>query len=185
MTNEQPQSHWTWFYENVWLLGVPRDWRVLSAYSLLLLIVTAFLVLMVAQGDRHGLPDRQQLRELRGVANFQHANKYSVIFKLEPWKPRFDYPSKARYLTDVVAALQAGGDATVLVDGTRFVDEEDQRTTVYALTVNGKTIRSFEDVERSWQADNRVSYWLLAFFAPGTLALAATALHEYRRSRLG
>lgn len=164
-------------------MGAPTDWRIIAGCALLSLLVTAFVGAGVARGDRYGLPERQALRELRGVANFQYANKYSVIFKLEPWKARFDYPAKARNLNAVVAALKEGGNAVILVDRRRFVNDESQRTTVYSLTSNGKIIRSFEDVERAWKADNRILFWLIAFFAPATLALAATAAYEYRRSR--
>ena len=184
MTDAQPtQSRWAWFYENVWLIGVPRDWRILTGYALLSLLVTLFVVIMAVRGDRQGLPDREHLREIRGVASLVRANKYSVIFRLVPWKPQFDYPSKAKNLTDVVAALRQGGDATILVDGSTFADDDAQRTTVYALTVKGEVVRSFDDVERAWRADNRIFYWLIAFFAPSTLAIAATALYEYRRKR--
>ena len=157
------------------------DWRALAACAALGLLLTALFAYLAAQGEAHGLPDRGQLKELHGTLSQVAKNKYDVEFRLEPWKATFQYLTKERALTAVAAALREGETATVLVDGT-FADGEEERATIFALTVNGKVIRSFAQVEQAWRADNRVFPWLTAVFGVASLALATTALHEYRRT---
>ena len=78
--------------------------------------------------------------------------------------------------------LREGGPATVLVDGRTFIGGSAGNTTIYALTINGNALRTFDDVTRAFRADNQVFYWLIALFAPLALALGATAMREQRRT---
>ncbi len=156
------------------------DWRVLAACAALGLLLTALFVYLAAQGEAHGLPDRAQLKELQGTLSHVAKNKYDVEFRLEPWKATFQYPTKARALPSIAAALREGDPATVLVDGSTFVDGEEERATIFALTVDGKIVRKFADVEHAWRADNRVFYWLIAVFGPATVALSAAAFYQRR-----
>ena len=168
---------------NVWLAGAPQDWRILAAASAGSFLLAALFAYLLTQGETDGLPERSQLRELQGSIQVVRRYKYFVEFQLAPWKPVFEYPSKARALSAVAAALREGGNATVLIDGSKFVDGEGHRTTIFALTMDGKTIRSFDDVDRAWRADNRIAYWLVGAFVPIAFLLAATAIYEYRRKR--
>lgn len=158
------------------------DWRALAACAALGLLLTALFAYLAAQGEAHGLPDRARLKELHGTLSHVAKNKYDVEFRLEPWKATFQYPTKARALSAVAAALREGDAATVFVDGSTFADGEAKRATIFALSVNGKVIRSFAQVEQAWRADNRVFPWLTAVFGVASLALAATAVYE-RRNR--
>ncbi len=178
-------SRWIWFYERIWLTGAPDDWRILAAVSALNFLLAGLFVYLLAQGEANGLPQRANLRELQGAVKTVTKNKYDVEFQLAPWKPVFEYPSKARALVHVAAALREGGDAKVLVDATKFVDDESASATIFALTLNGKVVRCFDDVDKAWRADNRNAMWLVGAFVPIALALAATALYEYRRRRAG
>ena len=176
-------SRWSGLYENVWLKLVPRDWRVLGAVATAAALLTALFIYLAAQGANYALPDRAHLRELQGTVRLIRVNRYDIEFRLDPAKNVFEYPAKARKFREVAAALRQGGLATVLVDGRTFTDGAQSNTTIYALKIDGTEVRSFDDVARAWRADNQVFYWLIAFFAPTTLALAATALHEFRRIR--
>lgn len=155
---------------------------VLPGLAALAALGAGLFVYLLAQGEAGGLPERTQLRELQGVVRAVKKNKYDVEFELAPAKAVFEYPSKARALTAVAAALHEGAQATVLVDGSKFVDDRTTTATIFALTIDGKVIRSFDDVDRAWRADNRNAMWLVGAIA---LALAATALYERRRSRAG
>lgn len=180
------QTRWSRFYENVWLAGLPRDWRTLAATAAVGFVLTALFVCLALQGDTYGLPDRANLKKLQGTLSHVAKNKYDVVFRLEPWKATFEYPAKARALARVAAALREGAAASVLVNGATFVNDGAQRMTIFALTVDGEIVRSFDEVERAWRADNRVFHWLTAVFGSATLALAATAFTEYRRGvRIG
>jgi|CXWL01.1.fsa_nt_gi hypothetical protein len=183
MDESSKQSRWTWFYENIWLSGAPEDWRILAAVSALSFLLAGFFIYLLAQGEANGLPQQAHLRELQGAVKTVTRNKYDVEFQLAPWKTVFEYPSKARALADVATALREGGEATVLVDGSKFADGEEKRATIFGLALNGKVIRSFDDVDKAWRADNRNAIWLVGAFVPIALALAATALYEYRRRR--
>ncbi len=172
-------SRWAWIYEH----SAPDDWRLLAAVSALNFLLAGLFVYLLVQGEASGLPERTQLRELQGTVKAVVKNKYDVEFQLTPLKPVFEYPSKARALVDVAGALREGGEATVLVDASKFADNEGASATIFALTLNGKVIRSFDDVDQAWRADNRNAIWLVGAFVPIALALAATALYEYRRRR--
>jgi hypothetical protein len=161
---------------------VTGDWRALAACTALGLLLTALFACLAAQGEAHGLPDRARLKELQGTLSHVAKNKYDVTFRLEPWKPTLQYLTKERALATVAAELHEGDAATVFVDGSTFVDGEAKRATIFALTVNGKVVRSFAQVEQAWRADNAVFSWLAAVFGMATLALAATAFYE-RRNR--
>jgi hypothetical protein len=160
---------------------VTGDWRALAACAALGLLLTALFAYLAAQGEAHGLPDRARLKELQGRLSHVAKNKYDITFRLEPWKASFQYVTKARALASVAAALRDGDTAAVLVDGS-FIDGDAKRATIFGLTVNGKVVRSFAEVEQAWRADNRVFEWLIAVFGVATLALAATAVYE-RRNR--
>lgn len=166
-------------YEDVWLKLVPRDWRILSAAAAAAAFLTGLFATLAAQGENYALPDRTHLRELSGTVRLIRVNRYDIEFNLDPWKQVFEYPAKARRFRDVAAALREGGAATILVDA-RTLDRATGNTTIYALTINGKPLRTFDDVARAFRADNQVFYWLIALFAPMALALAATARIEYR-----
>jgi hypothetical protein len=161
---------------------VTGDWRALAACAALGLMLTALFAYLAVQGEAHGLPDRARLKELQGTLSHVAKNKYDVEFRLEPWKTTFQYPTKARALATVAAELHEGHAATVFVDGSTFADGEEERATIFALTVNGKVIRSFAQVEQAWRAENSVFSWLTGVFGVATLALAATAVYE-RRNR--
>ena len=176
-------SRWSGLYENVWLKFVPRDWRVLGVAATGAALLTAAFIYLAAQGENYALPDRTHMRELQGTVRLIRVNRYDIEFRLDPWKNIFEYPAKARKFREVAAALRQGGRATVLVDVRTHKDGAPSNATIYALTIDGNEVRSFDDVARAWRADNQVFYWLIAFFAPATLALAATAAYEYRGSR--
>lgn len=169
----------TRFYEDVWLKLVPRDWRILAAAATAAAMMTMLFTFLAAQGADYALPARAQLRELQGTVRLIRVNRYDVEFRLDPWKRVFEYPAKARRFRHVANALRKGGSATILVDGT-FADDGGGNATIYALTIDGKVVRGFDDVARAWRSDNQVFYWLIALFAPIALALAATAIHERR-----
>lgn len=179
------RSRWTRFYEDVWLKIVPRDWRLLGAAAAAAAALTAVFAYLAAQGENYALPERAHLRELQGTVRLIRVNRYDIEFRLDPWKNVFEYPAKARKFRHVAAALRKGGAATILVDARTFADGTPSNTTVYALNIDGDEVRSFDDVARAFRADNQVFYWLIALFAPIALALGASSLHEYRRSRLG
>jgi hypothetical protein len=183
MAERAAPSRWTRLYEGAWLKIVPRDWRLLGVAAAAAAALTVLFIYLAAQGANYALPDRAQLRELQGTVHLIRVNRYDIEFRLDPWKNVFEYPAKARKFRDVAAALREGGPATVLVDGRAFTDGAQPNTTIYALAINGNEVRGFDDVAHAWRADNQVFYWLIAFFAPAALALAATALHEYRRTR--
>ena len=176
-------ARWTRLYESVWLKIVPQDWRVLAAAATVSALLAATFAFFAAQGANYALPERADLRELSGTVNLIRVNRYDIEFHLAPYANVFEYPAKARKFREVAAALRKGGPATILVDGRTFANSSPLNTTIYALSVDGAEVRSYDDVVRAWRADNKVFYWLIAFFAPVALALAATALHEYRRSR--
>ncbi len=158
------------------------DWRAPAACAALGLLLTALFVVLAAQGEAHGLPDRTRLKELQGTLSHVAKNKYDVEFRLDPWKATFQYLTKERALSTVAAALREGESVTVLVDGSTFADSEGERVTIFALTVNGKVVRTFAQVDEAWRADNRVFPWLMAVFGVATLALAATAVYERRNA---
>ena len=158
------------------------DWRAPAACAALGILLTALFAYLAAQGEAHGLPDRARLKELQGTLSHVAKNKYDATFRLEPWKTTFQYLTKERALTTVAAALREGDTATVLVDGSTFADSEGERVTIFALTVNGKVVRTFAQVDEAWRADNRVFPWLIAVFGVATLALAATAVYERRNA---
>ena len=168
-------------YEDVWLKLVPREWRILAAAATAAALLTVLFVYLAAQGANYALPERAALRELSGTATLVRVNRYDIEFRLAPFTNVFEYPAKARRFRDVAAVLRKGGPATVLVEAATFAEGASSNTTIYALAINGSQIRSYDDVARAFRADNQVFYWLIAFFAPAALALAATALHEYRR----
>lgn len=176
-------SRWTRLYEGVWLKIVPQDWRVLAVAATVAALLAAAFAFFAAQGANYALPERADLREIAGTIRLIRVNRYDIEFRLEPLANVFEYPAKARKFRDVATALRKGGPAKVLVDARTFAEGSPLNTTVYALNIGGVEIRSFDDVARAWRADNQVFYWLIAFFAPATLALALTARHEFRRRR--
>jgi hypothetical protein len=185
MAESAAPSRWTRLYEGAWLRIVPRDWRLLGAAAAAAAALTAVFVYLAAQGENYALPDRAHLRELQGTVRLIRVNRYDIEFRLDPWKNVFEYPAKARRFRHVAAALRKGGAAAILVDARTFADGAPSNTTIYALTMGDNEVRSFDDVARAFRADNQVFYWLIALFAPIALALGASSLYEYRRSRLG
>lgn len=112
-----------------------------------------------------------------------------IVFALgEP--PRwFSYSQKAGALEVVAQAVTSGQTVEVWV---RSVDLQNPSRTasVFALVVDGRKVRTYQQVARAWNWDNRLIRHLLGPIVLGVSALLAsvfllTALYEERRERRG
>ncbi|MDO6428377.1 hypothetical protein Q4489_15280 [Thalassotalea sp. 1_MG-2023] len=131
----------------------------------------------------NGLPEKDELTEIRGTIEWVKKHKYGVKFKLADKENTFNYPSKANSSTAVNSALSNAGHETIAilavlddfntnyVTGKKFID-------VYQVVVDDKTIRSYEQVRKAWEGDNKVGLFLGPF-------MIFAAFYIFRKAKKG
>lgn len=135
-------------------------------------------------------PKRESLLSASGAVTAVQSGKSGVAFTLEGQVPRFHYLSKGKAIGVVEQGLAPGpgrivgvlyedkGSAPVLSDGIHY--------NVFEITLNGKPVRSYEQVRAAWHADNQIGAWLAGVFllaAGYFIRLAFIAAHAPRLLR--
>ena len=131
-----------------------------------LLFVLAAMFYLLSQGEP---PPKERLATAGGTLRYvegvyRRANLASVRFGLETDGRNFQYHSKLGRQDLVYEALSRAerSEVTLWFDASRSNSPMfDGRSfhTVYALNVDGVTVRSYESVLDSWRADNKVGNW--------------------------
>ncbi|GAA4649759.1 hypothetical protein GCM10023116_20400 [Kistimonas scapharcae] len=121
------------------------------------------------------IPETQHLNSAEGTLHFvkkvdhQRYGSDVVKFGLTGIDEEFHYSSKSGALDKVYAALENADKHSVTV----LFNPEDPRSaafddrvffTVYALSVNQHSVRSFLDVREAWESDNRLGDWVGSSF---------------------
>ena len=183
MSAKTPERNWWgWFYDELWWRK-GTHWGVAAFWAIASIALTVFLIAFLPWRLADGLPAPEDLREIRGVVKTIEHNEYGATFKLQLWTPSFWYQDKGGGLAEVLEALRVGHDVTATVDRATFDPASAKRFPVFSLAVDGKMVRTFEQVSESWKADNRLAPWIVGAFVIASAALLATAVHEYRRQR--
>jgi hypothetical protein len=131
----------------------------------------------------NGLPAKDELTEVKGTVEWVKKHKYGVKFKLANKETTFNYSSKANSSTEVNSALlNAGHEAitilTVLDDfNTNYVTGK-KFINVYQVVVGDTTIRSYEQVKKAWEGDNKIGFFLGPF-------MIFAAFYIFRKAKKG
>ncbi len=128
-------------------------------------------------------PRRADLVAIAGVVQSTEYDGGEVSVVLEEQPRSFRYGAKAGELDAVVRAVVSGAKVEFLASEQTGLSDE---VPVYAVIVDGRSIRSLEQVQQSWRRDNDAIRNLLGpiFLAFGSLLAAAffaTAAYEQRR----
>ncbi len=137
-------------------------------FSGVLSIAFGYLISFLATED---IPETKNLVSAEGTLRFvkkvdhQRYGSDVVKFGLTGVDEEFHYNSKSGAIDKVYTALENAGTHTVAV----LFNREDPRSavfddrvffTVYALSVNQHSVRSFLDVREAWESDNRLGSWV-------------------------
>jgi hypothetical protein len=129
-------------------------------------------------------PRRADLVPVAGVVQTAVLNSDEIVIALEGHPLAFRYGEKSGAL-DVVSGAVAPGVTVELLASAAQLSAADGDVSIYGVTVDGRTVRTFEDVERTWRRDNDTIRHVLGpiFLAIGAFVAAlffATAIHEQR-----
>ncbi len=123
-----------------------------------------------------GLPSKTSLISYSGTLsswNYKHVtrNRKDIAFALEDKPNEFVYVSKGRGYNEITQSLRIG--AKIVFLGKPYSGNLFNRTPkgigVYEISVDGSTIRSYEEVEEAWKEDDKLTPYLLVLFAVGFL----------------
>ena len=131
------------------------------------------------------IPETKNLDSAEGTLRFvkkvdrQRYGSDVITFGLTGVNEEFHYDSKSGALDKAYTALENADKHTVTV----LFNREDPRSavfddrvffTVYALSVNKHSVRSFIEVREAWESDNRLGSWVgTTFIIFGILLLIA------------
>ena len=153
--------------------------------GLMSLALAALFAWMAAQGDRYGLPPAERLRIVDGVVRSSDWDNNDAAIYLEGNPQKFWYLSKAGEASLVAREAKAGRTISLTVDVEELQDQSRKYVNIFAVAVEGRVIRSFEQVTEDWRANNRVGYWLIATFGPLGILSMVTAWRLYRNKNYG
>lgn len=152
-------------------------------FSGLFSIASSYLISFLATED---IPETQHLNSVEGTLRFvkkvdhQRYGSDVVKFGVTGVDEEFHYSSKSGAIDKVYTALENAGKHTVTV----LFNREDPRSavfddriffTVYALSVNQHSVRSFLDVREAWESDNRLGAWVSSSFIVFGISLLVVA----------
>lgn len=129
----------------------------------------AALMLWMASDSDRGLPPEDQLVSATGRLARAASAKYSVRFYLDGHEQGFSYSGKMGRRGFVRRSLKPIGAQVSLKyhpdhqSGPIYSDERYFR--VFHLSVNGKVIRSYDQIRQSWISDNEIGLWAGSAFA--------------------
>lgn len=158
------------------LLVSRRSWAVITV------VLGSFILYACTRGT--GIPERSKLATASGTVRWVDRGEYVISFRLTGHDRGFEYASKGRAVGRVRRALQGSGpaEATVLFNPHRSsgpVSSDERFHPVYELSVGGVAVRTYDEVQAAWRADNRIGFWL------GVAFLVCSALMAFTRSGAG
>lgn len=166
-----------------------REWAPPGAHwlryfltGLLSLGLAALFAWMAAQGDQFGLPPAERLRIVEGVVRSSDLKSNDTAIYLEGDPQKYWYLSKAGDASLVAEEATPGRRVSLTVDAEELEDQSRKFVNIFAVTVEGRVVRSFEQVTDDWRADNRVGYWLIVTFGPLGVLCMVTAWRLYREA---
>lgn len=151
---------------------------IIKFVALLAFGLAALMLWMYSDPER-GLPAEQDLVSTSGKLLRASGHKGTIRFYLHGHAQGFQYSSKMGHSRAVERALDRPGAKVGLKyhpdyqSGPIYSDE--RYFDVFHLSVNGKVIRSYRQIRRSWITDNRLAGWLgIAFILMGWYLVTAT-----------
>ncbi|AUJ72420.1 hypothetical protein [Pseudoalteromonas sp. NC201] len=150
---------------------------LLSVFSIL---GGAYFLVSYLIDPLNGFPDKNQLTEVTGHVEWIEPHKYGVRFKFESQNAKYNYPSKTNAMGLVQNSLENANGLVVAIltrldeTNTNHITGKKYHT-VYALSVGGKNIRTYEEMADAWASDNKVGLFLGPFliFAGFYIAIKA------------
>lgn len=139
----------------------------------------------------HEPPPRSSLTELTGQLRYvervlSKRSLNAIRFGLTSDPRHFQYVSKAGAANEVLEALEGAEERRVRI----AFDSSDSHTpwfedralyTIYELTVEGRPVRSYDQVASSWTGDNAFGRWVAYGLASGGLLLLFVHFRARRR----
>jgi hypothetical protein len=149
-----------------------------SAVHLLLGIGTIYLTI-----NATGIPRRDSLQTASGTVAWTWSGYMNGFrFGLVGEKRSFVYSSKGNMVYVVQYALERTDHpvVSVLYDGSHTTGPIWDKTyfSVYEVSIGRERIRSYDDVNAAWNADNRVGTWLGGAFVLSGLLLLWCAIRQ-------
>lgn len=156
---------------------------VLGFFALGCGVTGAAMMWLLASSQDQNFPRRADLVELEGIVRAITSTGDEVQIALEGQARSVRYGKKSGNLDVVALAVLPGVNAEFLVRAAPR--DSSAALSAYAVRVNGRDVRSFEDVERNWRRDNDairniLGPLFLAFGALLSIAFFATAIYEQR-----
>ncbi len=154
--------------------------RALIAYALAGAILA---VICLAHADPNaGIPPYRTLMLQQGTLAWAKTHKYGINFALNGDKKVFNYPSKARSVGKIEAALVSSGAAPITVrydpkpfgpvlSGATYYD-------VWELAVGPSMIQRYQQTSANWASDNRLASWLGGVFLLSSAILSIQAWRQ-------
>lgn len=142
--------------------------------------MTGLFVWLALQGDDVGLPPTERLRTVEGTVRSTELSKGDTAIYLEGDPQKYWYLGKAGNASHVASEVTRGRTVRLTVDAEDLDDKTRKYVGVFAVTVDGRVIRSFEEVSEDWRANNRFGYVLIAVFGPIGVLATVTAWRLFR-----
>ncbi len=111
-----------------------------------------------------GITAEAALQQTSGKVAWVDERKFGTRFGLAGHAERFNYPSKANGMGAVRNALIHANEQMVSVhhdgEGRSPIFSDDKCHDVWALTIEGREIRTYAESAAAWESDNRLKPWL-------------------------
>ena len=155
-----------------------RSKKAFLAWAFVSLVFGAWITWESEQGSP--MPSPTALKSLQGKVEWVQTGKYGVKFAIYGASLPLDYASKGKAMGLVYDSLAAAGDkpVTVLYDprsASGPVFSSDRYYPVYGIALGAKSVRSFNEIQEAWRADDQIGVWLGAFFMLSSCVLVVCA----------
>lgn len=151
---------------------------IIKFVALLAFGLAALMLWMYSDPER-GLPAEQNLVSTSGKLLSASGHKGTIRFYLHGHAQGFQYSSKMGHSGAVERAFKRPGALVNLKYHPKYqsgpIYSDERYFDVFYLAVDGKVIRSYRQIRRSWIADNRLAGWLgIAFILMGWYLVTTT-----------
>jgi hypothetical protein len=157
--------------------------RAIAWLPVMLAFAIATLAWWYGRDPDAGLPREDALVAVSGRLEELSESRYSIDFRLEGEAREFQYLGKARGWDRVRSALEGAEDRAVTV----WIDRAEQGATgdltVYAVAVDGRVVRSYDEVRDAWRRDNALAPWLAGAMLLCGVVLAFVLLRDPKAER--
>lgn len=154
----------------------------LSVVSMIFAIGLAFSYLIEENG---GFPHKSELIELQGYVSWVEERDYGISFGLTTHDFNFDYPSKANGQGVVLDALLNSEGKLVRFsylprDPSGPIYNDVKYYKVLELFVDEVPIRTYEETEDAWKADNQLMPFIFILFFGGSIYVWRKTKQEFK-----